>query len=920
MCDAPFVPGLDGFLAPRSDCSPCRPGSCRLSREFTRVFVLLILAVWTGACSETESPPVIRWIDEAPTASSSLHELTELRPIQSWDLEEDLAGWQLSVREVLPKASSGLVRAEPTPRVTLVREVDLDAGSIDALEVELTTRVSAVRLFWAGRGERFSKEKSRRTTVSLDGSRGRYLARFEVARHQRWRGRIGRLRIVVLETRNEEVRVVAVRTLIRLLKPSTAIRTARHVEIDREVRIALLAPPRARIERDVELTGTGELRFGYGVLPGVRTPRTPEGREPHGTTFRVLVEHGSNEPELLFQDQIGEQGPGNWRDARVDLTRFRGETVRLVMENADSSLRLGAWAHPEIVFRATRMQPPNIVLISIDTLRSDRLSLNGYSRPTTPEIDAWARRAGVNFQSAVAAAPWTLPSHVSILSGLDVLTHGVDHRGRRERPPMLAELLRSSGYQTVAITGGGVLHPDFGFSRGFDRYRYWIGAPEKELDQHIEVALRLLGEVEDRPFFLLFHTYEVHEPFVARPRHWRRLTNRPLPEAGFSASPVKVDPRRESATRRPFELAGRVAGGKPEALAPADLEGLVRDLYDSGVAHADAQIGRLLRALEELTETRDTVVVLTSDHGEALGEHGLAGHLYSYDFNVLVPLVIASPDRLPVGAQIREQVRSVDILPTLLDLVGLPERSGLDGVSLLPLIDGDASAAPPEAWSYSGDAASLRIANRLKYVFVNAPWAGLDGPEQAFDIVRDPAESINVIDAQRARGNLRRRMLKRLAARPGLRLRFFSGPGGEIEASMVYPSLNAFTIRSSDLTRPVIRLVARDGRYAAELRVSSGTTCSLVLEDLGRESLALEGVWKHEDGKTTRPFEWRFTAADLLAGQSRYLVDGRWRSLAGTDNPQASIEISPQGRGADDFVPRASAELEQGLRALGYVQ
>jgi len=149
--------------------------------------------------------------------------------------------------------------------------------------------------------------------------------------------------------------------------------------------------------------------------------------------------------------------------------------------------------------------PPNIILISIDTLRADRLSLDGRQPPSSPRIDSWARRSAVTFRAAVAQAPWTLPSHCSMLTGLDPLHHGVNHpfEAAPDELVTLAERLSREGYYTAGITGGGWLHPRYGLADGYDRYRYWTGEQrgDEELAAHAEIAADWLEELRE-PFFL----------------------------------------------------------------------------------------------------------------------------------------------------------------------------------------------------------------------------------------------------------------------------------------------------------------------------------------------------------------------------------------------------------------------------------
>ncbi len=309
------------------------------------------------------------------------------------------------------------------------------------------------------------------------------------------------------------------------------------------------------------------------------------------------------------------------------------------------------------------------------------------------------------FRNAVAQATSTYPSHVSMFSGVEAFRHGV--RTPLSPPSsleLIAERLRREGFLTVAVTGGAFLHPRLGLPRGFDRFSYWPSRKEDtaELETGIEKSLRLLQQGAERPLFLFFHTYEVHHPYLLREPYYSSFletadappitdvdmgrSRRFQPEHGFLREPFQIvinsdDPARTS-----------------QRSAAAEVS-IARAAYDAGIAFTDAHLTRLLAAAEKLTPERPPLVIVTSDHGESLGEHDQVGHGHLFDDNLLVPLVVALSDRAHAGRWVEQQVRSIDILPTILDDLDLPVPDDIDGRSLLPLLRGDGGARSRPAWS-----------------------------------------------------------------------------------------------------------------------------------------------------------------------------------------------------------------------------
>lgn len=323
-------------------------------------------------------------------------------------------------------------------------------------------------------------------------------------------------------------------------------------------------------------------------------------------------------------------------------------------------------------------RPRSAILILLDTLRADRLGAYGHRRATSPALDRLAER-GVLFEQVISYSTWTLPSVAAMLSGRYPTRRDFDETLQRS----LVEDLREAGFRTAAFTEGGFLSRYYGFDRGFERYgdegsgvRLGLRAPLQELagvgiESTFPAAEVWLRENADRRFFLMVHTYEVHVPYR------RRAFARELPSGRLAPTLDNEGLQRI--------MSGAVVLGETEYA-------YVDALYDGGVLKADDYVGRLLAALDELGIADSTLVVATSDHGEELEgrfPRFTAGHGHSlFDELVRVPLILFDPTQEYPVRRVASQVRTIDVVPTILDLLGVDVDAALDGRSLVPFMAG----------------------------------------------------------------------------------------------------------------------------------------------------------------------------------------------------------------------------------------
>jgi choline-sulfatase len=363
---------------------------------------------------------------------------------------------------------------------------------------------------------------------------------------------------------------------------------------------------------------------------------------------------------------------------------------------------------PETKPHAT-LKPLNLVVVTIDTLRPDHLHCYGYAGIETPALDELAR-TGVLFENAVAQAPLTPPSHASIFTGQYPTVHHVRNTGGfilQSSSKPLARILHDQGWATAAFVSSAVLKKAFGFNNGFDVYddqmprggsrREFRDDPERRGSDTVDRALEWLNTQSGKPYFLWVHLYDPHMPYNPPGEFKEKYRNRP---------------------------------------------------YDGEIAYVDQQIGSLLAATAKKSPAGNTINVVLSDHGESLSEHGEYTHgVFLYDATLRIAFLMAGPG-IPSGKRVKQQVRSIDFLPTVLSLMGGEAPSNVQGVSLVPAFSGspvhteisyEETLFPKLSMGWS----ELRAIRTSSWKYIRAPRPEL------YDLVNDPHETANVIQQHR---------------------------------------------------------------------------------------------------------------------------------------------------------------------------
>jgi arylsulfatase A-like enzyme len=470
--------------------------------------------------------------------------------------------------------------------------------------------------------------------------------------------------------------------------------------------------------------------------------------------FRASVEE-----RTLIEQTVST--PYRWEERLFDLSEYSGRSVTLSLSlESIQEGAIGVWGNPVVrhkSFGAATNAPRGVILVWADTLRQDHLDAYGYGRETMPAVRTLATE-GVRFLNNHSQATWTKVASPSLLTSLYPSTHGVKDFSDflPASATTLAELYREAGYATVSFASNLFTGQFTNLHQGFEELHEDGSLPEagssKTSRAYVDRLLRFLERHRDVPFFAFVHLYDPHDPFEPRPPY-DRLWADPSKKEAHEKDREKVRAVIIDPLAKAFGMPSR------EELVKADVDpekyvAFDRDWYDGSIRGMDAEIGRILERLRELGLDTDTLIVFTSDHGEEFLEHGRTFHGQSvYGELTRVPLVFRWPAGIPPGSTVDEVTETIDVMPTLLALCGIPIPDGLQGESLVPLLKGDGSgfrsrpaisekAATKEAtgapWPRDIESYSI-VDSGLKLIHHRTRPEGM--PEhELFDAVNDPLD------------------------------------------------------------------------------------------------------------------------------------------------------------------------------------
>ncbi|MHC4616156.1 MAG: sulfatase [Planctomycetota bacterium] len=385
---------------------------------------------------------------------------------------------------------------------------------------------------------------------------------------------------------------------------------------------------------------------------------------------------------------------------------------------------------------------PNIILIVVDALRADHLSCYGYDRLTSPNLDRFAEEC-LLFKSAFSASPSTVGSIPSILTGLYPSFHGTGVDGNvftlRREISTLPQLLREDGYTTVGFNTNPYMASKHGYSRGYTSYfDLFVSKPKLRAEEANRQVAAWLENDGRRPFFMWIHYLDTHGPYFPREPYFSEYSN------------SNKDDRLIPLRNEPVEMYAKLC--KEPGLSDFQQRQLVIDCYDSEIRYFDGEFERLLSLLRRHCLLDNTILFVTSDHGEEFWEHGVWGHpMNLYDINIHVPLLIRYPPFAAKRKTIFKQVRNIDIFPTVLDILSIEPGHYPSGVSLRPYMENESSAPEVAVISEGGGLKGISVDFYIDRVrAIRTPqWKYIknitQNTSQLYQLQDDPDELVNLV-------------------------------------------------------------------------------------------------------------------------------------------------------------------------------
>ncbi|MCP2618533.1 sulfatase [Candidatus Aminicenantes bacterium AC-335-A11] len=445
----------------------------------------------------------------------------------------------------------------------------------------------------------------------------------------------------------------------------------------------LFSPPRSEYKFDLKISSDSILEFGCGIFD-----RNFD-RQGNGVNFIITLET-EKERKILFSKNLNPFKNVQDREIfmhRIDLSSFKNRKIKLSFitereeKGRNSKIEPAFWFNPIIYsLEEPKKEKPNIILISIDTLRADHLSCYGYKRATSPNIDKLARD-GVLFLNCYSSTSWTLPAHISLFTSLNSYYHQVYFPFQKmdEKLITLTDILRNNNYFCAAFTGGGYLSAKYGFAKSFDTYKELkikgnVSLRYDEVELLSKDLLDWLENNKKKKFFLFLHTYQPHDPYANLSSIGKLFLNKNHKWDQINLGEIFNEGKNDR-----FSI----------SFTPEEKENIIA-LYDGEIRYTDEYfIKPLIDKLKSLNLYNNTLIILTSDHGEEFYEHKAWLHDHSlYNEAIKIPLIIKFPNSKFRGKKIEQTVRLIDIMPSILDFLKIKySRFNLEGKSFINLLN-----------------------------------------------------------------------------------------------------------------------------------------------------------------------------------------------------------------------------------------
>lgn len=430
----------------------------------------------------------------------------------------------------------------------------------------------------------------------------------------------------------------------------------------------IFSPPKTELEFPVKINKNSVLEFGYFV--------NPWGEK---SNIRLSIYFLTGDFSFkVFSREISPESEPDFKFEKIEVGKILKGEGKLIFSTDSKSEESSfvAWINPHLYRKKTPEKTKNVILISLDSLRRDYIGVYNGKKDFTPNIDKLADDSVV-FENAYSQAPWTIPSHLSILSGSNPNSHGANSFS--DKVPSFAktlpQLLREKGFLTFAYTGGGLLSANFGFSKGFNQYKEWDGSELPDSSKPIfERADKFILSNKGKDFFLFLHTYQFHEP-IDSPEEIKKIVLKGSKTLWEGVSISKL-----------------IGGGKGtyKPLKEEEIES-IKILLKAEIRTIDEHLIKPLIDKLKIEGIYDqTMIIITSDHGDEIYDHGGWQHSHTlYNELIRVPLIIKFPYQKFKGKRVSKNVRLIDIAPTVLDVLGFDSSEfKMDGKTLISVMKG----------------------------------------------------------------------------------------------------------------------------------------------------------------------------------------------------------------------------------------
>ncbi len=679
------------------------------------------------------------------------------------------------------------------------------------------------------------------------------------------------------------------------------------VKIHNETREAFVLQPGRQVERAVEIGKDDVFSFGLSKFK----PNDAD------CLFQVVLERPGRKKEILFDKHLAVDDEEGWSDYELSLGRYAGKKCKIILTTGpleSGSTGLVFCSNPMISSRVEHPEKPNVLLISIDTLGARHLSLYGGVRNTDPFLRELARQ-GVVFENAFANSSVTHVSHGSMLTGLEPLKlNFLGFEGTLGKTTTLAEILRDDSYITAAFTGGVLVADKQEFDKGFESFYqedtlYIDGARKTDIDSVLPRALKWAQRNSGSPFFLFVHSYEPHGPYYKREKFFQCDVTSDI--VSRDKESVYIPHMHGRDRLAPSEIGKYVvfdeSDDAPESSrVTLDDVKYIEEVYNSEIGFVDERLREFFEHLRKEGLLENTIVIFTADHGEAFFEHELLEHGLLYDENLRIPLIFWAPALLPADVSVNEHVSTIDIVPTVLDLLGIEPQGSFDGHTLKPFIERKGAKADHRFYSFVPENGfSWQTDNKYKFILRASIQKENYGKKELFDLANDPLERKNLLKAgEELPDSLKKFAEDTIQSVPGIHISFADFADGQYEMKLSEAGKYINSVYGFNIEMLENNLPTDPANFLCKVRF--GAESELVIKDQKVEGMSL--LLKPQD--SSKEFLFVIRAADLGTEKNRITAPE-------TDKALLAWIVKPTHEAAQRTL---SPEEEEKLRSLGYIQ